>query len=308
MGGNAAVDGQSDMTSVTIADLLRRNDRRVSEYRVEFAQRTVGVATVQHQIMRNGMLRLQPLARDEEDLALCGLVKSGDVTVEQIEEGRHVVIPQSGGFFLSSRSPYRISWSEETELVVVVVPESSVRSFGVDIDPTRIAFSETSTVLAPAIGFFVALAAGDKPGSLAEYVLGRLSEELVGSLFLERFGVQAEPSRSRPVLFEQAVALIAVHRSDPELDIAGLARMLSVSIRHVQRAFQENRTTVTAQVRRQRIELAVDMLTDQRYRMLTISQIAQYSGFKTSDDLQRALRIEGRPTPTMLRRSAQLSN
>lgn len=304
MGAIAAVHNQGDAVSIAITDLFQRENHRLSAYRAEFAQRTVGVVTVQRVVMRTGLANVQPLTDHEEALAVCGFVNAGHVSIEQVAEDRHVVVPSTGGFFLSSRSRYRLSWPDETELVLVAVPEASVRSFGVEIEPTRIAFSERSAVLAPATGFFVALAAGARPGSLAEYVLGRLSEELVGSLFLERFGVQAEPSRSRPVLYEQAVALIAAHRGEPELEISTLARMLSVSVRHVQRAFQENRTTVTAEIRRQRIELAVDMLMDPRYRTLTIGEIAQYSGFKTSDDLQRAMRIEGRPTPTTVRRAA----
>ncbi|MGA1838004.1 helix-turn-helix domain-containing protein [Herbiconiux sp. 11R-BC] len=135
---------------------------------------------------------------------------------------------------------------------------------------------------------------------------GRLFEELLGAmidaLFREARGAGATAGAVRPPLRVQAVAHIAANRADPALSSERIARALRISVRQLQRAFEEAGTTVGAEVRRQRLDAAVRMLTDESFDALAVSEIAARAGFRNDAELRRALAAcTGGATPSRLR-------
>jgi AraC-like DNA-binding protein len=146
----------------------------------------------------------------------------------------------------------------------------------------------------------------------AEPLSARLVEDLLGtmlgSLVLEARGAGAGPTgvagsdgAARPPLHARAIAHIAAFRDDPGLSPQQIARSLRISVRQLQRSFEEAGTTVAAEIRRQRLDAAVRMLDDASFDSLTVAEVAARAGFRNDAELRRALAALAGTTPSTLR-------
>lgn len=243
--------------------------------------------------------------RDEIPLLACILVLSGGVSLSMTHvPSQQWRVGSLQAFFLVSRGDYLLNWSMDAEAIVVSLPEKVVEGFGATVRPHTRLPSLSSALVEAAIGFFSGLCSAEPvTDRIAGYALTRLSEELVGSLLLESNGAHREHVDARPSLFHRALAMIASRRADPELTPMSLAAELAVSLRHLQRAFHDQGTSPTAEIRRLRVELAVQLLTEERYRVLPIADVSAYAGFRTMDDMRRSFRLAGLPSPSEVRRS-----
>lgn len=252
--------------------------------------------------LARGAERVVPTS--ESPVLHCMLVAAGSVSVAPTLDSRRRHRADAGrGLFLRSRSDYLLAWSDEAEVIVVSAPEAVVAAFGAPLDESDgPLFAGDSALVAPATAYFRSLLSGAaRPGRVATYALSRLSEEMVGSLFLERASVGAGPVKVQPSLYRRALALIASRRADSELTVPSLAAELAVSPRHLQRAFSEQGTSPAMEIRRLRVELAVQLLTEQRYDVLSVEEVSRFAGFTSADDLRRAFRLQGEPSPTRVR-------
>ncbi|MEH3088410.1 MAG: helix-turn-helix domain-containing protein [Microbacterium arborescens] len=232
------------------------------------------------------------------------LVSAGSLSVAPTHDSRHRYRVDAGrGLFMSSRSDHLLAWSDAAQVVVVSAPEEVVAAFGAPVDEAEgPLFAGDSALVPPATAYFRALLAqAAAPDRVATYAMSRLSEEMLGSLFLERASIGAGPVKVQPSLYRRALALIASQRADPMLSVTTLASELAVSVRHLQRAFAEQNTSPTEEVRRLRVELALQLLTESRYDVLSIDEVAGYAGFASADDLRRAFRLQGEASPTRVR-------
>lgn len=232
------------------------------------------------------------------------LVAAGTVSIAPTLDARRRHRVDAGrGLFLRSRSDHVVAWSDDAEVIVVSAAEEVVAAFGAPIDENDgPLFAGDSALVTPATAYFRSLLSGAaRPGRVATYALSRLAEEMIGSLFLERASVGAGPVKVQPSLYRRALALIASRRADPDLTVPSLAAELAVSPRHLQRAFSEQSTSPTEEIRRLRVELAVQLLTEARYDVLSIEEVSRYAGFASADDLRRAFRLQGELSPTRVR-------
>ncbi|ASN21381.1 AraC family transcriptional regulator [Arthrobacter sp. YN] len=127
-------------------------------------------------------------------------------------------------------------------------------------------------------------------GSAIElYATEQILLELTGSLLLDHCGVSWDSTSLTSVLRDQAMAVIAQRCADRELNPEAVAKAVQSSLRRVQAAFAEVGNSIAAEIRRQRGRLARTLLTDARYDVLSIQQIAEQTGFGTTAALRRAL-------------------
>jgi AraC-like DNA-binding protein len=159
-----------------------------------------------------------------------------------------------------------------------------------------------SLLVEPVRAFVHSLLAG---GRSAEPLSARLVEDLLatmlGALVLEARGSLQGAGAAHPPLRARAVAHIAAFRDDPGLSPQHIARSLRISIRQLQRSFEEAGTTVAGEIRRQRLEAAIRMLTDGAFDALTVAEVAARAGFRNDAELRRALAALAGATPTALR-------
>lgn len=134
------------------------------------------------------------------------------------------------------------------------------------------------------------LAQGSRGGSAIEsYATEQILLELTGSLLLDHCGVSWHSTSVTSVLRDQAMAVIAQRCADRELNPEAVAKAVQSSLRRVQAAFAEVGNSIAAEIRRQRGRLACTLLTDARYDVLSVQQIAEQTGFGTTAALRRAL-------------------
>lgn len=124
--------------------------------------------------------------------------------------------------------------------------------------------------------------------ALGAYAGERIAHEMLASLVLETSGFSGTLNGVSESLRERAIAFIASSKNDPDLSVTEIARALSISVRHLQRIFQEAGSTVSAEIRRQRVWEAHMILNQQKYDVLTVVQIAERTGFRTVRELRRA--------------------
>lgn len=91
--------------------------------------------------------------------------------------------------------------------------------------------------------------------------------------------------------------------SNPGLTVSEIAAAVGISERQLARAFAEQGTTVAAQVRSRRVELAQSVLIDPRYRGMSMAEIAARCGFSSQSAFSRAFREEAGLSPLQWRKS-----
>lgn len=195
---------------------------------------------------------------------------------------------------------YSIVAPRESDAAAASVPASALEEYG---DPADFEVIQDSPLLAPVRSFVTSLTQSDKSMSaLSEYFTEKLLAEMASSLVLESRGVPGL-SHSGKSLFDQAMAHIAAFRTDNTLTAPQIAQTLGVSVRQLQRAFSAEGTSPAREIRRQRTTLALDMLRDPTFELLTVAQIAKHSGFTGPAELRRALDQFHGLTPREVRES-----
>ncbi|MFJ4029156.1 helix-turn-helix domain-containing protein [Paenarthrobacter sp. NPDC089989] len=125
--------------------------------------------------------------------------------------------------------------------------------------------------------------------AIESYATEQILLELTGSLLLDHCGVRWSSTSVTSVLRDQAMAVIAQRCADRDFNPDAVARAVQSSLRRVQAAFAEVGNSIAAEIRRQRGRLARTLLTDTRYDVLSVQQIAEQTGFGTTAALRRAL-------------------
>lgn len=137
--------------------------------------------------------------------------------------------------------------------------------------------------------------------SSAALLAGNLTE-LMFAMFCEE-PVRVSTSTSlRAALFDRACRIIAHNAYDPDLYPADVARQLGISMRTLQRIFQENGETVAHRIVRSRVEKGSSMLGNEQMRACTITEIAFACGFRDLTTFERAFSAIRGMTPSAWRR------
>lgn len=107
-----------------------------------------------------------------------------------------------------------------------------------------------------------------------------------------------------PNAFLQAQADIARRSATIGLTAEDLARGANLSLRQLERAFRNHGTTISREIRRARVEHALNLLGDTSREPLTVGQVARVVGFSNGSSLARAMQAEGHASPTAIRNEA----
>lgn len=205
------------------------------------------------------------------------------------------------GLFLAPTVEQTLQWAPSAELLAVWVPELLLQEFTEDTVLSAVTLHASPlTIGFRTFAYAVARHSGES-SSMSKYAIERLLAEMVFGSLLEQQSVETGQRQSS--LIERARSIMLVHREDPEFSTAQLATELHVSTRQLQRAFARAGITPGEMLRRMRVELAESMLRNTLYADLTIEEVSRYAGFTSALQLRRALRAEGTPPPTALRRA-----
>jgi AraC-like DNA-binding protein len=211
---------------------------------------------------------------------------TGTTVCEQ--DGRQAMMRPGDLCLCTTERPYSLTLSPRNEMVVVKLPAAIVHQrierpetkVGVRMGAEGMRASLLSSLLHGAGGH---LEGGTDPGwcdALAHSVL-----ELTELTYAEPAAGAGPHARLR----RRAEALIAANLADPQLTPATVAQTLGVSLRSLQLAFAETRTTPSDFIREARLELARRMLTSSR-EPKSITSLALEAGFGDLTYFSRAFR------------------
>jgi AraC-like DNA-binding protein len=133
----------------------------------------------------------------------------------------------------------------------------------------------------------------DFSDELIETNAGKLGVSIVDLLSIfscpDRDDVSASRSRLKLRFFE-AKSYIDRNLFDPDLTVGAIARRSGVSVRYIQRSFEQEGVCAKAYIRQRRLEASARLLRDPRRRSFSITEIAFRCGFNSSAHFGRQFR------------------
>ncbi|WP_433685471.1 helix-turn-helix domain-containing protein [Nocardia sp. CA-119907] len=274
--------------SVGVDDTFRGSIRQAS-----FAGIGISRITATPVVVRRLDSHIATAPRDDVFLALHG---SGTGWAEQ--EGRTArLVPNTGAICTTDR-PYRWRFDSPMSELVLQVPRARLRL--------------REAALREATGRLIE---GRTPGMtvLAHLMTGVLAEgcppataDQLADTAIELFAAVLHPyidGRSRPLsgdaLLHAARAYMRRHLTDPDLDVAAVARAHAVSRRYLEQLFARSDESPAAYLRQLRLEEALRLL---RETSTTVAEIAHLAGFNDVNTFTRAFRRSQGVTPREWRR------
>ncbi|TWD77205.1 AraC family transcriptional regulator [Variovorax beijingensis] len=138
---------------------------------------------------------------------------------------------------------------------------------------------------------------------LAEHAEGAASQvQTLMEALLTLGSPAARMNESAAVRLLRAEAFISEHLGEPELDAAAVARQMAMSVRNLDRLFEQHGCTVTQWIWRQRLLAARRQLEDPARAGVTIGEIALACGFSTQAHFASVFKAAYGLTPTQFRR------
>ncbi|MFC4942970.1 helix-turn-helix domain-containing protein [Pseudonocardia sp. GCM10023141] len=205
--------------------------------------------------------------------------------------------------YVTSR-PYEVTFWEPYEAVLVTVPLAALGAHA-DTLALRTAIA-VGTDRGPrdVVGtLFDALAtkitdcsAGDASSS-KEYLADAIVSLVIAEL------VDIAPLGAGEDLADRMLAHCLSHLSDPGLTVESVGRALGVSVRYLHKVLAPTGMTLSAWIRRQRLERIGRDLADESLRGRTVGAIAARWGISDAGHLSRALKAEFGMTASEIRRS-----
>jgi AraC family transcriptional activator of tynA and feaB len=207
----------------------------------------------------------------------------------------------SAGQFIAWRtsSPWHASFGPRTATKMLILPEAYLRALVGDrsvVEPADSAEMRVLMAYANMVGSIVkdltATGVQAARDALIELVKGVLSQ-----------GVDGNERRLAPALAQAAKDIVDRHLADPDLSPALLARELNVSVRTLHRVFATTEESVTAYIRRRRLQQArADLASPHGHA--SISEVAAHWQFADSSHFIRAFKKHYGETPAQFARSS----
>lgn len=245
-------------------------------------------AVTVHPLEPNEPWRWLPQPRDFGELALVAYVQSPATFIVD-----SIAFEVRNGFFLHPHKEATISTVERAQVLCIWVPWDALE----ELDTGELgcfAVSPTSPLIAGVRAFGSALMTRAAAGTpYTDYLVEKLLAEMAFGVLLEA-GRAADGSiresaaaRSETIL-DRARTVMLLRRADAAFGVEELALDLHVSTRQLQRAFADEPTTPATELRRLRVELAIELLGNEAYAPLSMKEIAFHSGFASAAALRRA--------------------
>ncbi|WP_170152016.1 AraC family transcriptional regulator [Subtercola boreus] len=253
---------------------------------------------------------------DDRDRVSAIFVLSGGYDI--VDADRELSLGKGRAGWLSVRRQVSGTSVQTSRVVRVAVPRESLggaeqghRSLG--------RFDEALMLTAPTLAFVLGLMGrADEPGFGVDggtdgdvgngHPAVRALSQLVSALFREQSGRVEARALPAAGLWAAALALIDREFRDPLLDPASLAVRLHISLRQLQRAFAQNRSTISDAIRDRRAESAAALLADTGSNVgLPLGGVAAASGFSSTKEMRFALRTRHGMTPREFRSASATS-
>ena len=232
------------------------------------------------------------------------LQRTGRAGVAQ--DGRHCLVdPGDLVNYLTAR-PYEVTFWEPYEAVVVTVPVAALGphadaltgrtavAVGTDCGP-RDVVGALFEALADKVDACMLGAGSRSKEYLADAIVSLVLAELV----------DIAPQGAGDDLADRVLAHCLASLSDPGLTVESVARAHGVSVRYLHKVLAPTGSTLSAWIRRQRLERVCRDLVDESLRGRTAAAIAARWGITDTEHLSRALKAKFGMTAHEIRRSGR---
>ncbi|MEV1005643.1 helix-turn-helix domain-containing protein [Nonomuraea sp. NPDC050202] len=249
------------------------------------------------------------IRRHDPDVYQLFLVQDSPVRLEQ---RRNDSCMQAGDFSLFDTShPYSTTFADVggfTRLTIMFLPGDALPLPRGHMErllahklPAR---TGTGAMLARYLTGLREHAGGCDPAELPR--LGTIGLDLAAAFLASRLGSEDRltPESRRRILIAQIDAYIERQLGNPNLSPADIAAHHHISVRTLHVLFQDRPETVSATIRRRRLERCRTDLADPQFRDRPISEIGLRWGFKTAAEFSRAFRTAYDISPRDHRRHA----
>lgn len=232
-----------------------------------------------------------------------GFVLSGTVILRPLDE-EPIFLGPGDVCSISDWSQFEVESTDSTRGLHLLLPESRLLAHGVRQPGLRTVLDGPRSLRAPLRTFALSLSDPSwQPSAVGALAAEQALEHLVAGLFLERRVPTADRDDERLALVARALAEVAKQHTNPGLNPATLAQRLTVSLRHLQRAFEATDTTLARSIWHARIQAASMLLSSPDAPNLTMAEIATRSGFSSTFELRSAFRSEFGVLPSEYRDS-----
>jgi AraC-like DNA-binding protein len=215
------------------------------------------------------------------------------------QDGREATLTPGDVAVYDTTRPYELLFAQDYQQQVLMLPRQllSVRPRDLtDVTARRVSGSTgMGAVLSP---FLASLArhilAGDLQPSME--VCDAVVDLVSATCRSTADSVGAVPHTAQQAMLLRVRTYIDQRLGDPSLDPAAVAAAHHMSVRYLQKLFQAEGTTVSAWIRRRRLERCLRDLRDERLRAIPTCAIGARMGYTDPANFARAFRREfGRP-------------
>lgn len=230
------------------------------------------------------------ISGSDPGLIKLGLQLRGYSVVAQ--DGREAALTPGDFAIYDTSRPYDLYFDDSFRMLVVMFPPESLQLSQRDLaslTASRVSGRQglgslTSTLLC-AMG--QQLRQGPVPGavSASDAVLS-----LVSAVFAERIDPGSPQNSQRLVLLARIQAYISSHLGDPELTVTDVAAAHHISVRYLQKLFEEHGETASSWIRRKRLEKCRLDLLNPQLRDRPVSAVGMHWGFTDASSFSRAFK------------------
>lgn len=226
---------------------------------------------------------------------------NGSVRVGHDDKTGEVLGPQSA-WAISRWSRYALETTGPTRGITILIPEEKLADRGIRLRAHQFKLGAASSLSQP-LRSFVTSVTGPAwtPSSVGQVVAERTIEDLVVGMFLEVDGYAMDSVDLRAGLRGRAVNHIAAGHREPDLTPTLVAEQLGVSLRHLQRAFEQSGNSLTQKISRTRCESAAILLMAPGGVTMTMGEIAKHAGFRSTFELRAGFKVRYGMLPSMYR-------
>lgn len=230
------------------------------------------------------------ISANDPGLIKLGLQLRGYSVVAQ--DGREAALTPGDFAIYDTSRPYDLYFDDTFRMLVVMFPPEALQLNRRDIatlTASRVSGRQglgslTSTLLG-AMGQL--LRDGLVPGtvSVSDALLS-----LVSAVFAERIDPGSPQNSQRLVLLARVQAYISSHLGNPELTVTEVAAAHHISVRYLQKLFEEHGETASAWIRRKRLEKCRLDLLNPQLRSRPVSAVGMQWGFTDASSFSRAFK------------------
>lgn len=283
-----------------VAQALQVRDDRPVQLAVQ--RRQLGAIGVVGMTM--SAIRVSGLEPYRSNTVHIGFVLKGSVTMTPREGTAHTLVVGEA-FMITNWSAFDVVSGDDTHVLHILIGDARLRERGVRVRAARFRLEGPRSLVSPVLALCLAVIEPDwEPTASAVRVSERAMEDLVVGLLMEIEDHDLDQRDLRAQLRRRTLEEIALRHHDPALSPVTLSKQLGVSLRHLQRGFENSGTTVAEQIARHRAESAAMLLSAPGGTALTVAEVARAAGFSSAYELRSALRAHFGVLPTQIRGTA----